>query len=106
MSATGKFVQFHLRDGAHRCFQTQPEATRNDLEHCLTALRNYFCNPQLQELQVIKLESIKFDPKTDSPENFLVNLIYGSLRIPRHKSEFYPPGADQAARNAVDRRNV
>ena len=52
------FLQLHLKDGALRYFQTLPEATRNNLELSLTALRNHFCNPHLQELHVIKLECI------------------------------------------------
>ena len=51
-----------------------PEATRNDLELSLTALRDHFANQDLQEVHVLKLEQLRFDPKTDSPENFLVNL--------------------------------
>ena len=67
-------LQLHLRDDALRYFQTLPLATRNDLAVSLEALRNHFCNPQLQELHVLKLENLKFDPKTDNPENFLVTL--------------------------------
>ena len=43
------FLQLHLKDGALRYFQTLPEATRNNLELSLTALRNHFCNPHLQD---------------------------------------------------------
>ena len=51
-----------------------PEATRNNLELSLTELRDDFANQDLQEAHVLKLEQLRFDPKTDSPENFLVNL--------------------------------
>ena len=68
------FLQLHLRDAALRYFQTLPLATRQDLELSIAALRNHFCNPQLQELHVLKLETLKFDAKTDNPENFLVTL--------------------------------
>ena len=68
------FLQLHLRDAALRFFQTLPLATRQNLELSITALRDRFCNPQLQELHVLKLENMKFDSKTDTPENFLVML--------------------------------
>ena len=68
------FLQLHLRDAALRYFQTLPLATRQDLELSIAALRNHFCNPQLQEIHVLKLENLKFDAKTDNPENFLVTL--------------------------------
>ena len=49
-------------------------ATRRNLELPITAPRDRFCNPQLQELHVLKLENMRFDSKTDTPENFLVTL--------------------------------
>ena len=55
-------------------FQTLPLATRQNLELSITALRDRFSNPQLQELHVLKLQNMKFDSKTDTPENFLVTL--------------------------------
>ena len=66
------FLQLHLRDAALRFFQTLPAATRGDVDLCLEQLR--FCNVQLQEVHILKLEQQKFDPKTDTPENFLVSL--------------------------------
>ena len=69
-----KFLQLHLRDAALRFSQTLPLATRQKLELSITALRERFCNPQLQELHVLKLETMKLDSKTDTPENFLVTL--------------------------------
>ena len=74
------FLQLHLRDAALRYFQTLPVATRADLDLSLTALRDHFCNPRLQELHVLKLENLKFDPKTDNPENFLVTLQTKALK--------------------------
>ena len=65
------FLQLHLRDAALRFFQTLPVATRQNLEFSITTLRDRFCNPQLH---VLKLENMKFDSKTDTPENFLVTL--------------------------------
>ena len=66
------FLQLHLRDAALRFFQNLPLATRKSLELSITALRDRFCNRQLQELHVLK--NMKFDSKTDTPENFLVTL--------------------------------
>ena len=74
------FLQLHLRDAALRFFQTLPDATRGDFDLSLTALRDRFCNPQLQELHVLTLENLKFDSKTDSPENFLVTLQTKALK--------------------------
>ena len=50
------------------------------MENSLTALRDHFCNPQLQEVHVLKLEQLRYDSKTDSPENFLVNLTNKAQR--------------------------
>ena len=74
------FLQLHLRDAALRFFQTLPDATRADLDLSLTALRDRFCNPHLQELHVLNLENLKFDSKTDTPENFLVTLQTKALK--------------------------
>ena len=55
-------------------FQQLPVAVRTDLDLSLTALRTRFVNNELQEIHVLKLENQKFDTKTDTPENFLVQL--------------------------------
>lgn len=57
------FLQLHLRDNALRYFQTLPEATRQDVNLSLNALREHFCNVQLQEVHVLKLEQEMFDPR-------------------------------------------
>ena len=74
------FLQLHLRDSALRFYQTLPALTRADVPLSLAALRDHFCNPQLQEVHVLKLEQSKFDIKRDSPENFLVNLTKKAQR--------------------------
>ena len=74
------FLQWHLRDSALRFYQTLPALTKADVPHCLAALRDHFCNPQLQEVHVLKLEQSKSDIKRDSPENFLVNLTKKAQR--------------------------
>ena len=68
------FLQLHLRDDALRFYQTLPAAIRANVPNSLTALHDNFCNPHLQEVHVLKLEQLKFDPSKDSPENYLVNL--------------------------------
>ena len=56
------FLAVHINNDALRFFDTSlDDATRADFELSLTALRNHFCNPNL-------------DPKKDSPGNFLVVL--------------------------------
>ena len=42
------FLQLHLRDAALRYFQTLPALTRADVDLSLTALRDHFCNQDLQ----------------------------------------------------------
>ena len=69
------FLSMHLKDDALHYFNsTLDDATRINLDMSLAALRNNFCNPQLQELHKIKLEGIRFHPKKDTPENLLVTL--------------------------------
>ena len=68
------FLQLQFQDAALRFFQTLSLATRQCLELSITALRDRFCNPQLQQIHVLKLENLKFDSETDTPENFLVTL--------------------------------
>ena len=74
------FLQLHLRDNELQFFQTLPALTRTDVPLSLTALRDHFCNPQLQEVHVLKLEQSKFDIKKDSPENYLVQLTKKAQR--------------------------
>ena len=74
------FIQLHLRGPALRIFQTLSEATRNDMDPSLTALRNHFCNVQLQEVHVLNLEKLRFDQKIDTPENFLVTIQTKAIR--------------------------
>ena len=74
------FLQLHLRGPALRFFQTLPEVTRNDVNLSFTALRDHFCNVQLQEFHVLNLEKLRFDPKTDTPENFLVTIQTKAIR--------------------------
>ena len=74
------FLQLHLRDSALRFYQTLPALTRADVPLSLAALRDHFCNPQLQEVHVLNLEQAKFDIKRDSIEDYLVNLTKKAQR--------------------------
>ena len=66
------YLKLQLKDSALQFFHTLDNATRGDLELTLTALKNHFCNPNLKEIHHINLENLKFNHKTDSPEEFLV----------------------------------
>ena len=109
------FLSIHLKDDALRYFNNSlDDATRANLDLSLAALRNNFCNPQLQELHKIKLEGIRFDPKKDTPENFLVTLRDMALRAyPDPEPTPVPPanpaldaGAEAARIAAADAQNA
>ena len=68
------YLKLQLKDSALQFFHTLDNATRGDLELTLTALKNHFCNPNLKEIHHINLENLKFNHKTESPEEFLVKL--------------------------------
>ena len=100
------FMSLHLKDAALRYFQTLDDATRADLNLSLTALRNHFCNPQLQELHRIKLESLRFDQKTDTPENFLVTLQNKAVRAYPDPTPNPVAAADPALDAALERARI
>ena len=54
----------------------------------ITAFKNHFCNPNLREIHHINLENMKFNHKTESPEEFLVKLQNLALKA-------YPTPVDQ-----------
>ena len=64
------FLHLHLKDDALSFFQELPVAVRTDVDQSLAALRTLFVNNELQEIPVLKLENQKFDPTTDTQENF------------------------------------
>ena len=55
-----------------RYFQTLFQFTRDDSELAVTALRDRFCNPPLQELHVTKPKKFKIYSKTCVPQKFFV----------------------------------
>ena len=68
------YSKLQLKDSTLQFLHTLDNATMGDLELTLTALKNFFCNPNLKEIHHINLENLKFNHKTESPEEFLVKL--------------------------------
>ena len=69
-----QILQLHLLDQALQFFRTLPQATRDNFELSITALRNHYCNPNLRERHKLQLQNLKFDHKTGNPEDFLVQV--------------------------------
>ena len=67
-------MKLQLQDAGLQFFHTLDDETRNDLKLTLTALEDHFCNPNLKEIHHLNLENLKFNRKTDSPEEFVVKL--------------------------------
>ena len=44
-----QFLQLHLLDQALQFFRTLPQATRDDFDAAITALRNHCCNPNSED---------------------------------------------------------
>ena len=82
------FLKLHLKDSALQFFHTLDANTRSDLELTIAALKNHCCNPNLKEVHYINLENMKFNHKTESPEEFLVKLLNLTLKA-------YPTPIDQ-----------
>ena len=66
------FWKLYLKDSALKFFHTLEENSKAQLELTLTASKNQFCNPNLKEIDHINKENMKFNPKTECPEVFLV----------------------------------
>ena len=75
------FLQLHLRDAALPFFQTLDAATGANVDLTLAALRDHFCNMQLQELHILKIEQQKFDLKKISQK---ISLLYYKRRHNEH----------------------
>ena len=69
-----EYLKLQPKDSALQFSHTLDNATRADLELTLTELKNLFCNPNLKEIHLKNLENLKFNHKTESPEDFLVKL--------------------------------
>ena len=81
------YLKIQLQDAGLQFFHTLDDETRNDLELTLTALEVFFSNPNLKEIHHLNLENLKFNRKTDSPEEFVVKLRNLALKA-------YPPPVD------------
>ena len=81
------YLKLQLQDAGLQFFHTLDDETRNDLELTLTALEVFFSNPNLKEIHHLNLENLKFNRKTDSPEEFVVKLRNLALKA-------YPPPVD------------
>ena len=75
------FLKLHLKDSALQFFHTLDQNTRTDLKLTVTVLKSRFCNPNLKEIHHINLENMKFNHKTESPEEFLVKLQNLALKV-------------------------
>ena len=82
-------LQLHLLDQARQFFRTLPQATRDDFDAAITALRNHYCNPNLRELHKLQLHNLKFDHKDGSPEDFLVQVQIEATQA--HPGPLFPP---------------
>ena len=97
------FLKLHLKDSALQFFHTLDENTRTDLEQSITALKNHFCNPNFKEIHHINLENMKFNYKTESPEEFLVKLQNLALKAYPTPVDLPVAPVDGAAANDQDR---
>ena len=80
-----------------------PLAIRQNLKLSKTALRDRFCNLQLQESHVLQLKNMNFDSKTDTPENFLVTLQTKAMKAyPDSDPPAVAPGDPHAVDAAVE----
>ena len=75
-----QFLQLHLLDQALQLFRTLPQATRDNFELSITALRNHYCNPNLRALHKLQLQNLKFDHKIGNPDDFSVQLQVKATR--------------------------
>ena len=68
------YLQLHLAGEALQYYLTLEQAVRDNFEQSLISLRVNFYNPNLTELHLIKLETMKYNQKTMTPDIFLVKL--------------------------------
>ena len=65
-------MKIHLKDEELQFFMTIPEITSGDLELKLQTLKDHFHKTNVKEIHLIELENLKYDSKTETPEEFLV----------------------------------
>ena len=69
------------------------------MELSITAFGDRFCNPQLQEIHVLKLENMEFDSKRNTPENFLVT---SQTKATKAYPDLDPPAVAAIDQHAAD----
>ena len=74
------FLTLSLSGGALHLYRGLADATRNDLDNALTALRYRYNQTANQEFQRIKFHQRKFDSAKESPEDYIVELQRLALR--------------------------
>ena len=90
------FLKLNLSGGALRFYSGLADATRNDLDDALTALRDRYNQTANQEFHRIKFHERKFDSVKESPEDYIVELQRLALRA-------FPNVAAGAHGAAIDR---
>ena len=81
-----------------------PQATRDDFDAAITALRNHYCNPNLRKLHKLQLHNLKFDHKHGSPEDFLVQVqIKATQAYPDPVLPANPPANPRNEQAEIDR---
>ena len=99
-----QFLQLHLLDQSLQFFRTLPQATKDDFDTAITALRNHYCNPNLRELNKLQLHNLKIDRKNGSPEDFLVEVqIKATQAYPDPVFPPIPPANPPKAQAEIDR---
>ena len=68
----------------------------------ITAPRDRFCNPRLQELRVLTIENFKFDSKTSSGKLFTRSLTKALKAFPDLNPRPVTPTDEHAADSAVE----
>ena len=74
------YMQLHLAGEALKYFLTLEQVVRDKFEQSLTSLWTHLNNPKITVLRLSKLDTMKYDQKTMTSDNFLVKLQ--SLALP------------------------
>ena len=69
-----RYLHLHLAGNALNFYLAQPEATRDDVDLALTALRDRYAGADKQATTDALLSNRKFDPQTEEPDDYLTDL--------------------------------
>ena len=69
-----RYLHLHLDGNALNYYLRLPENTRNDLDDALEQLRNRYSGPDQRRNFELDLQSRKFDPVKEQPDDFLTDL--------------------------------